>query len=121
MGSLLKILNKLSRINTTILFEKNIDTSQIKMVIVTNRRPIKKCCEYNFCSNGDHHIVQKKKDLSKPNEFMLLALANTTQKRIVLQHKENKMMKYNAKKNEKTATQMKKRALKLTNHTFGAR
>jgi len=93
------------------------------MVIVTNRRPIKKCCEYNFCNNGDHQYinVQKKKDLTKPNEFMLLALANTTQKRIVLQHKENKMEKYNAKKNEKTATQMKKRALKLTNHTFGAR
>jgi len=92
------------------------------MGIVSNRRSIKKCCEYNFCSNGDHqYIIQKKKDLTKPNEFMLLALANTTQKRIVLQHKENKMEKYNAKKNEKTATQMKKRALKLTNHTFGAR
>ena len=93
------------------------------MGIVSNRRSIKKCCEYNFCNNGDHQYinVQKKKDLTKPNEFMLLALANTTQKRIVLQHKENKMEKYNAKKNEKTATQMKKRALKLTNHTFGAR
>ena len=93
------------------------------MVIVTNRRPIKKCCKYNFCNNGDHQYinVQKKKDLTKPNEFMLLALANTTQKRIALQNEENKMEKYNAKKNEKTATQMKKRALKLTNHTFGAR
>jgi hypothetical protein len=62
--------------------------------------------------------------MPKPSEFMLLALANTTQKMMSvenikpLQEKENK---YTKKKNIKSVTQLKKRALKLANEGFGAR
>ena len=65
--------------------------------------------------------------MPKPSEFMLLALANTTQKRmsveniIPYQDKENKINKYTVKKNQKSVTQLKKRALKLANEGFGAR
>ena len=99
------------------------------MVCVNVRRPIRRHCEYNFC-NGEHQciLIQKKQKLAmpKPSEFMLLALANTTQKRmtvenIVNQNKENKINKYTAKKNVKSVTQLKKRALKLANERFGAR
>lgn len=98
------------------------------MVCINNRRPIRKYCEYNFC-NGEHQcIVQKKKFAKpKPSEFMLLALANTTHRRMIeeklkkIQEKENKMNKYSMKKNEKSVTQLKKRALKLANEGFKAR
>jgi len=65
--------------------------------------------------------------MPKPSEFMLLALANTTQNRMSvenikpLQEKENKINKYTTKKNVKSVTQLKKRALKLANEGFGAR
>ena len=65
--------------------------------------------------------------MPKPSEFMLLALANTTQKRMSVenikpyQDKENKINKYTVKKNQKSVTQLKKRALKLANEGFGAR
>jgi len=100
------------------------------MVCVNVRRPIRRHCEYNFC-NGEHQciLIQNKKKLAmpKPSEFMLLALANTTQKRISLenikphQDKENKINKHTVKKNQKSVTQLKKRALKLANEGFGAR
>lgn len=100
------------------------------MVCVNVRRPIRRHCEYNFC-NGEHQciLIQKKKKLAmpKPSEFVLLALANTTQKRISLenikphQDKENKINKHTVKKNQKSVTQLKKRALKLANEGFGAR
>ena len=100
------------------------------MVCVNVRRPIRRHCEYNFC-NGEHQciLIQNKKKLvmPKPSEFMLLALANTTQKRMTVenikphQNKENKINKYTAKKNVKSVTQLKKRALKLANEGFGAR
>jgi hypothetical protein len=100
----------------------------INMVCVNIRRSIRRHCEYNFC-NGEHQciLIQNKKKLKmpKPSEFMLLALANTTQKRMTVgnisQNKENKINKYTAKKNVKSVTQLKKRALKLANEGFGAR
>merc|ERR1712086_466954 len=100
------------------------------MVCVNVRRPIKRNCEYNFC-NGEHLciLIQNKKKLAmpKPSEFMLLALANTTHKRMsvenikLLQEKENKINKYTTKKNVKSVTQLKKWALKLANEGYGAR
>merc|ERR1712008_155431 len=100
------------------------------MVCVNVRRPIRRHCEYNFC-NGEHQCIliknKKKLVMPKPSEFMLLALANTTQKRMSvenikpLQEKENKISKYTTKKNVKSVTQLKKRALKLANEGFGAR
>merc|ERR1711956_75492 len=100
------------------------------MVCVNVRRAIRRHCEYNFC-NGEHQciLIQKKKKLAmpKPSEFMLLALANTTQKRMSVenikphQDKKNKIIKYTVKKNQKSVTQLKKRALKLANEGFGAR
>ena len=97
------------------------------MVCVNVRRPIRRHCEYNFC-NGEHQFIsiqnKKKLVMPKPSEFMLLALANTTQKMMSvenikpLQEKENK---YTKKKNIKSVTQLKKRALKLANEGFGAR
>merc|ERR1712008_581784 len=100
------------------------------MVCVNVRRPIRRHCEYNFC-NGEHQciLVQNKKKLvmPKPSEFMLLALANTTEKRLSvenikpLQEKEYKIKKYTTKKNVKSVTQLKKRALKLANEGFEAR
>ena len=100
------------------------------MVCVNVRRPIRRHCEYNFC-NGEHQciLIQNKKKLTmpKPSEFMLLALANTTQKMMSIenikppQEQENKIKKYTAKKNVKFVTQLKKRALKLANEGFGAR
>ena len=100
------------------------------MVCVNVRRPIRRHCEYNFC-NGEHQciLIQKKQKLAmpKPSEFMLLALANTTQIRMSVenikphQDKENKINKYTVKKNQKSVTQLKKRALKLANEGFGAR
>ena len=100
------------------------------MVCVNVRRPIRRHCEYNFC-NGEHQciLIQKEKKLAmpKPSEFMLLALANTTQKRMSVENikphrdKENKNNKYTVKKNQKSVTQLKKRALKLANEGFGAR
>jgi len=100
------------------------------MVCVNVRRPIRRHCEYNFC-NGEHQCIsmknKKKLAMPKPSEFMLLALANTTHKRMSVenikprQDKENKINKYTAKKNVKSVTQLKKRALKLANDGFGAR
>ena len=97
------------------------------MVCVNVRRPIRRHCQYNFC-NGEHQCIsiqnKKKLVMPKPSEFMLLALANTTQKMMSienikpLQEKENK---YTKKKNIKSVTQLKKRALKLANEGFGAR
>merc|ERR1719291_1518637 len=91
------------------------------MDFTSSRPPIKKYCQYNFCSGEHSAVVQKRKHIPKPNEYILLALANTTQIRIKeeklknYQEKENKIEKYNAKKNEKSVTQLKKRALKLAN------
>ena len=100
------------------------------MVCVNVRRPIRRHCQYNFC-NGEHQciLIQNKKKLAmpKPSEFMLLALANTTQKMMSIenikprQEKENKINKYTAKKNAKSVTQLKKRALKLAIKGFEAR
>ena len=100
------------------------------MVCVNVRRPIRRHCEYNFC-NGEHQciLIQNKKKLvmPKPSEFMLLALANTTQKMMSIenikpqQEQENKINKYTAKKNAKSVTQLKKRALKLAIKGFEAR
>merc|ERR1712086_183715 len=100
------------------------------MVCVNVRRPIKRHCEYNFC-NGEHQCIliqnKKKMVMPKPSEFMLLALANTTQKRMsvenikLLQEKENKINKYTTTKNVKSVTQLKKWALKLANEGYGAR
>merc|ERR1719400_1071357 len=59
------------------------------MVCVNVRRPIRRHCQYNFC-NGEHQciLIQNKKKLSmpKPSEFMLLALANTTQKMMSIEN-----------------------------------
>ena len=100
------------------------------MVCVNVRKPIRRHCRYNFC-NGEHQciLIQNKKKLavSKPSEFMLLALANTTQKMMSIenikpqQEQENKINKYTAKKNAKSVTQLKKRALKLAIKGFEAR
>ena len=98
-----------------------------RMDFTSSRPPIKKYCQYNFCSGEHNCIIQKSKNIPKPNEYILLALANTTQRRIKedklrnYQEKENKIERYNAKKNEKSVTQLKKRALKLANDNFGAR
>jgi hypothetical protein len=98
-----------------------------RMEFTSSRPPIKKYCQYNFCSGEHICVVQKRKHIPKPNEYVLLALANTLQSRMKeeklknLQEKENKIEKYNAKKNEKSITQLKKRALKLANEGFGAR
>merc|ERR1712008_224676 len=59
------------------------------MVCVNVRRPIRRHCEYNFC-NGEHQCIliknKKKLVMPKPSEFMLLALANTTQKRMSVEN-----------------------------------
>jgi len=85
-------------------------------------------CTQSWLIIGDSYgiSIQNKKKLVMPklSEFMLLALANTTQKMMSvenikpLQEKENKCTK---KKNIKSVTQLKKRALKLANEGFGAR
>merc|ERR1711963_566214 len=110
-----------------LLFE-NIINSEImapRMDFICRRPPIKKYCQYNFCSGEHNCIIQKSKNIPRPNEYILLALANTTQQRIKelrnYQEKENKIERYNAKKNEKSVTQLKKRGLKLANDKFGAR
>merc|ERR1739838_629365 len=100
------------------------------MVCVNVRRPIRRHCQYNFC-NGEHQciLIQNKKKMAmpKPSEFMLLALANTTQKMMSVenikprQEEENKINKYSAKKNAKSVMQLKKRALKLAIKGFEAR
>ena len=100
------------------------------MVCVNVRRPIRRHCQYNFC-NGEHQCIsiqnKKKLVMPKPSEFMLLALANTTQKMISVenikprQEQENKINKYTTKKNINSVTQLKKRALKLAIKGFGAR
>ena len=100
------------------------------MVCVNVRRPIRRHCQYNFC-NGEHQCIliqnKKKSAMPKPSEFMLLALANTTQKMMSVeniksrQEKENKINKYTIKKNVKSVTQLKKRALKLAIKGFEAR
>merc|ERR1712223_490630 len=98
-----------------------------RMEVASTRPPIKKYCQYNFCGGEHSCIVQKRKNIPKPNEYILLALANTTQIRMKEEkmknyhEKENKIVKYNAKMNEKSVTQLKKRALKLTDEKFGAR
>merc|ERR1712113_1294835 len=111
-------------LSTYIIF---IDIMAPRMEFASSRPPIKKYCQYNFCSGEPSCIVQKRKNITKPNEYILLALANTTQIRMKeeklknYQEKENKIVKYNAKMNEKSVTQLKKRALKLANEKFGAR
>ena len=100
------------------------------MVCVNVRRPIRRHCQYNFC-NGEHQCIsiqnKKKSAMPKPSEFMLLALANTTQKMMSIenikpqQEHDNKIDKYTAKKNAKSVTQLKKRALKLAIKGFEAR
>ena len=92
------------------------------MVCVNVRRPIRRHCQFNFC-NGEHQCIsiqnKKKLVMPKPSEFMLLAQKMMSVENIKpLQEKENK---YTKKKNIKSVTQLKKRALKLANEGFGAR
>ena len=65
------------------------------MVCVNVRRPIRRHCQYNFC-NGEHQciLIQNKKKLAmpKPSEFMLLALANTTQKMMSMCEKRKNLL-----------------------------
>merc|ERR1711973_988581 len=84
-----------------------------RMEFASSRPPFKKYCQYNFCSGEHSCVIQKRKNIRKPNEYILLALANTTQTRMKEeksknhQEKENKIVKYNTKMNEKLVTQLK--------------
>jgi len=91
------------------------------MVLINSHPPVKKYCQYNFCKGNHQFIEQKAKIIPQTNEYMLLALANATHKRMLeekvrgFQESDDKNSNYNAKKKQKSASKLQKRALKLAN------
>ena len=100
----------------------NICSEFVEMVLVNYWQSYDDYCRYNFCSGKHQHIEQKTKSIPNLNGYLLLALANSVKNRlfqenskVYYQQKANIMCNYSTKNNKNSASQFKKRALKINN------